>query len=121
MRSNLKELPLPTVTGIHPDLRGMALLCLLLGPVFAFAGLGALTYLFHWPQNGSMVGFCLVLLYGLVMIALGYGMFALAPRAYRRATWVLNNVQPQPMLLTLREDSWSDSTDLWADLRMPAA
>src|SRR3954452_12351845 len=112
---------MPTVSGIHPDLRRMALLCLLLGPVFVFAGLGALGYLLKWPQNGSVIGFCLVLLYGLMMIALGYGMFALAPRAYRRATWVFDNSQPQPMLLSLREESWSDNTDLWADLRMPAA
>lgn len=107
--------------GIHPDLRRYCLLLLVLGPVFALVGVGALIFFFvRLPDETETVGKSLVLLYGVVMLSLAWLMLVYAPRWYRRATWVLNNTQPQRMKLQLREESSSDSSNLYADLHTPS-
>lgn len=103
--------------GLHPDLRRWSLFLLVLGPIFALVGVVALVLFFRGLQDEKdALGKGLVLLYGVVMLFLAWLMLVNAPRWYRRATWVLNNTQPQTSILCLREESSSDSTNLYADL-----
>jgi len=107
--------------GIYPDLRRYCLLLLVLGPVFALVGVGALAFFFvGLTDERDTMGKGLVLLYGVVMLFLAWLMLVNAPRWYRRATWVLNNTQPHTSILRLREESSSDSTNLYADLYTPS-
>jgi hypothetical protein len=44
-----------------------------------------------------------------------------AARRSRRAIWILNNVEPEPMTLTIETENWSDSTDHYAVLSVDKA
>ena len=39
-----------------------------------------------------------------------------AARRSRHLIWIVNNVQPEPMTLTIETENWSDSTDYYAVL-----
>lgn len=91
--------------GIHPDLRGQLRLSYALGVVFAIVDAGVLLFLLFGEWDLAGIGPGLVLLYGAVMLFLGWMMLVWNPRHYRRATWVLENVPPERAQLTLREES----------------
>ncbi len=46
---------------------------------------------------------------------------AFAARRSRRAIWIMENVEPEPMTLTIETENWSDSTDHYALLSVNEA
>jgi hypothetical protein len=108
------------LSDIHPDLRGRIALYYVLGFIWATIGAGALLYLVFVGGSDVKLYAC-VLVFGAVMLFLGWLMVFNAPNWYRRANRVLQTQPPETMLLTLRKEESSDSTTLYADLRVPGS
>jgi hypothetical protein len=105
------------LSDIHPDLRGRIALYYVLGFIWAAIGAAALLYLIFVGGSDAKLYAC-VLTFGAVMLSLGWLMLFSAPNWYRRANRILQTQQPDTMLLTLRKEESSDSTTLYADLRV---
>ena len=62
-----------------------------------------------------------LILFGLVGLGVAYLGVVVAPRWYRRASWVVATTRPLPARLTLEVDRGTDTTTLYATLDMPDA